>query len=107
LKRKALIESISSNLHSFLKKIDKNLSLPNKKFLRDDLIGILRAGKPIVCQMARHLPSQQTRFISQLDRLDRHSVKDSNFDNDVKETLLEVWLDNKYCFVVRLVTGVK
>ncbi len=41
LKRKALIESISSNLHRFLKIIGKNLSLPDKKFLRDGLIGLL------------------------------------------------------------------
>jgi len=43
LKRKALMESISSNLHNFLKKINKNLSLPSRKFLRDAMIGILRA----------------------------------------------------------------
>jgi len=92
LKRKALMESISSNLHSFLKKISKNLSLPNKKFLRDALIGYLRAGNPIVCQMARQLPNQRTKFISRLDRLDQHLVKDSNLDNNVKEVLPEVWL---------------
>jgi len=39
LKRKALMESISSNLHSFLKNTGKNLSLPNKKFLRDAING--------------------------------------------------------------------
>jgi hypothetical protein len=38
VKRKALMESISSNLHSFLKKINKNLSLPSKKFLTDAMI---------------------------------------------------------------------
>jgi hypothetical protein len=92
LKRKALMESISSNLHSFLKKIGNNLSLPDKKFLRDSLIGLLRCGKPIVCQMARHLPNQQTKFVSRLDRLDQHLVKDSNFDNNVKEALPQVWL---------------
>jgi len=46
LKRKALLESVSSNLHSFLKNIGKNLSLPDKKFLRDSFIGLLRAGQP-------------------------------------------------------------
>lgn len=39
LKRKALIKSISSNMHSFLKKTGRNLSLPNKKFLRDAING--------------------------------------------------------------------
>ena len=92
LKRKALMESISSNLYNFLKKIGKNLSLPYKKFLRDATIGLLRAGNPIVCQMARQLPNQRTKFVSRLDRLDQHLVKDSNFDHEVKEVLPEVWL---------------
>ena len=92
LKRKALMESISSNLHNFLKKIGNNLSVPDKKFLRDSLIGLLRCGKPIVCQMARHLPNQRTKFLSRLDRLEAHLVKNSNFDNNVRETLPEVWL---------------
>jgi Transposase DDE domain len=92
LKRTALIESISSNLHSFLKKIGKNLSLPDKKFLRDGFVGLLRAGQPIVCQMARHLPNQRTKFISRLDRLDQHLLKNSDFDNNVKEALPKVWL---------------
>jgi len=92
VKRKALMESLSSNLHSFLKKTGQNLSLPDKKFLRDGFIGLLRAGQPIVCQMSRHLPDQRTKFISRLDRLDQHLVKNSNFDNSVKEALPGVWL---------------
>ena len=91
-KTEALMESISSNLFDFLKQIDKNLSLPDRKFLRDSTIGLLRAGKPIVCQMARHLPQQRTKFISRLDRLDQHLVKDGNFDNDLKQVLPELWL---------------
>ena len=92
LKRKALMESISSNLHSFLKKIGNNLSVPDKKFLRDSLVGLLRCGKPIVCQMARHLPNQRTKFLSRLDRLEAHLVTDSDFDNKVTAALPEVWL---------------
>jgi len=92
LKRKALMESISSNLHSFLKKIGKNLSLPSKKFLRDSLIGLIRSGKPIVCQMARHLPNQRTKFVSRLDRLEAHLTKDSDFDNKIKAELPANWL---------------
>jgi len=49
VKRKALMESISSNLHCFLKKTGKNLSLPDNKSLRDGLVGLPRAGQPIVC----------------------------------------------------------
>ena len=92
LKRKALMESISSNLYDFLKKISKKLSLPDKKFLCDATIGLLRAGNPIVCQIARHLPNQRTKFVSRLDRLDQHLVKDSDFDHKVKEVLPEIWL---------------
>jgi hypothetical protein len=44
VKRKVLMESLSSNLHSFLEKTNKNLSVPDKKFLQDGLIGLLRAG---------------------------------------------------------------
>jgi len=61
VKRAALMESLSSNLNDFLKKTSKNLSLPDKKFLRDDLIGLLRAGQPIVCQMA----AMHSAFLSQ------------------------------------------
>jgi hypothetical protein len=86
LKRTALMESISSNLHSFLKKTGKNLSIPDKKFLRNSLIGLIRAGQPVVCKMARHLPNQRTRFISRPDRLDRHLVKDICYDEAYAKT---------------------
>jgi hypothetical protein len=92
LKRKALMESISSNLHNFLKKIGNNLSVPDKKFLRDGFIGLLRCGKPIVCQMARHLPNQRTKFLSRLDRLEAHLVKDTDVDNQIETALPQVWL---------------
>jgi len=40
LKRKALMESISSNLHNYLKFVSSG-----KKFLRDSLIGLIRCGE--------------------------------------------------------------
>jgi hypothetical protein len=86
------MESISSDLHDFIKKIAKNLSLPDKKFLRDSLIGLIRCGKPIVCQMARHLPNQRTKFLSRLDRLEYHLVNDSEFDSKIKSELPAHWL---------------
>ncbi len=92
IKRESLMESLSSNLNDFLKKTSKNLSLPAKKFLRDGFIGLIRAGQPIVCQMARHLPNQRTKFLSRLDRLEGHLVEDSNFDDQLKDVLPEVWL---------------
>ena len=48
LKRKALMESISSNLHNFLKKIGNNLSVPAKKFLRDSLVGLLQTDVTLI-----------------------------------------------------------
>jgi len=68
------------------------LSVPDKKFLRDSLIGLIRCGKPIVCQMARQLPNQRIKFLSRLDRLESHLVKDSNFDNKIKAELPDTWL---------------
>lgn len=68
------------------------MSVPDKKFLRDSLIGLLRCGKPLVCQMARHLPNQKTKFLSRLDRLDSHLVKNNDFDNKIKSGLPEIWL---------------
>jgi len=91
-KRTALMESISSNLHNFLKKTGENLSLTDRKFLRDSLIGLIRARQPVVCKMARHLPNQRTKFISRLDRLDQHLVKSSAFDSQVERALPELWL---------------
>lgn len=40
VKRKAIVESLSSDLHSFLEKTNQNLSGPNRKFLRDGLTGL-------------------------------------------------------------------
>jgi hypothetical protein len=86
------MESVSSNLHGFLKQIGKNLSMPDKKFVRDAFIGLLRAGRPIVCQMARCLPNQRVKFVSRLDRLEQHLTKDSGFDQQVKQSMSDVWL---------------
>ncbi len=66
--------------------------MPDKKFLRDSLIGLLRCGKPVVCQMARQLPDQRTKFLSRLDRLEAHLVKDSDFDDKLKNASPQVWL---------------
>jgi hypothetical protein len=74
-------------LHDFLKKVGKKLSLPDKKFFRDALIG-----QPIVCQMARQLPNQHTKFLPRLDLLEEHMLSEGTFDDEVKETLPQVWL---------------
>ena len=48
----ALMESVSANLHEFLHSIDADLTKPQKKLLRDGLVALLRAGRPVVCRMA-------------------------------------------------------
>ena len=52
VKTHALMESLSANLSQFLHSINTDLTKPQKKFLRDGLIGLLRAGRPVVCRMA-------------------------------------------------------
>ena len=37
----ALMESLSSNLHGFLNQIQGDMSVPDKKFLRDGFIGLV------------------------------------------------------------------
>jgi hypothetical protein len=58
VKQEALMEPLSSNLHGFLNQIQGNLSVPDKNFLRDGFIGLVRSGHPIVCQVAREVPNQ-------------------------------------------------
>lgn len=88
----ALMESISANLHEFLHSIDTDLSRPQKKFLRDGLIGLLRAGRPIVCRMARKLPDRRTKFLSRLDRMEGNLNRQSDFDDKLKTALSDLWL---------------
>jgi len=42
--------------------------------------------------MARQLPNQRVKFLSRLDRLEDHLVKDSNFDDKIKAELPPMWL---------------
>jgi len=86
------MESISANLHEFLHSIDTDLTRPEKKFLRDGLIGLLRAGRPVVCRMARKLPEQRTKFLSRLDRLEGNLNRQSNLDEKLNAALPDLWL---------------
>ena len=88
----ALMESLSSNLHDFLEKVSKNLSLPRRKFLRDGIIGLLRCSQPVVCKMARVLPNQRTKITSRIDRLDEHLLNDGDFDKQIQKAATEVCL---------------
>jgi len=92
VRQHALMESLSANLHGFLHQINGNVSRPDQKFLQDALIGLLRAGRPVVCQMARQLPDQRTTYTTRVKRLDEHLVNPSDFDPRVKEALPELWL---------------
>lgn len=86
------MESISVNLHDFLHIIDADLARPQKKFLRDGLIGLLRAGRPVVCCMARKLAERRTKFLSRLDRLESNLNRQSDFDEKLKVALPNIWL---------------
>jgi len=86
------MESLSTSVNDFLKVVSKNLSLPDKQFLRDGLIGLIRGGQPVVCRMARQLLDQHNRFLSRLDRLEAHLAADNDFNGEVKEALAGVWL---------------
>jgi len=91
IKTHALMESISANLHDFLHIIDADLARPQKKFLRDGLIGLIRAGKPIVCRMARNL-AKQAKFFACRGRLESNLNRQSDFDEKLKAALPDIWL---------------
>jgi len=92
VRQHALMDSLSASLHGFLHQIDGDLSRPDQKFLRDGLIGLIRAGRPIVCQMARQLPNQRAGYATRVKRLDEHLVTPGDFDQRIKEALPELWL---------------
>jgi len=92
VRQHAVMESISANLHGFLHRINAHLTKPGKKFLRDALVGLIRAGRPIVCQMARHLPNQRVQYAMRVKRLDEHLVNPGDFDQRIKEALPGLWL---------------
>jgi len=52
----ALMASDSASPHEFPQTIDDDLIKPQKELLCDGLVGLLRAGRPIVCGMAHKLP---------------------------------------------------
>ena len=91
VKQDALMESLSSNLDEFLQRIEGNLSVPEKKFLRDGFIGLVRAGHPIVCQMAREVPNQGSKYTSRVKRLDLRMTARTDFDERVKALVPHVW----------------
>ena len=88
----ALMEAVSANLNWFLQPISADLSKPQKKFLRDGLVGLLRAGRPVVCRMARKLPDRGRKFLSRLDRLEGHLNRAGDLDQKVKAALPGLWL---------------
>ena len=88
----ALMEAVSASLNWFLQPIGENLTKPQKKFLRDGLVGLLRAGRPVVARMARKLPDRGTAFLSRLDRLEGHINRADDLDEKVKAALPNLWL---------------
>ena len=96
------------------------MSVPDKKFLRDGLIGLLRSGQPIVCQMAREAPNQGPKYTTspcsprclprravsgtagvaagcrtgaagRIKRLDLHLTAESDFDERIKQSIPNIW----------------
>ena len=92
VRQDALMESLSSNLDVFLKRIQGGLTVPEKKFLRDGFIGLVRACHPIVCQMAREVPNQGSKYTSRVKRLDLRMTARTDFDERVKALVPHVWL---------------
>lgn len=92
VRRHALMESVSANLHEFLHSINARLKRPQKKFLHDGLLGLLRAGRPVVCRMARKLPDQRRTLLSRLDRLESNLNRSSDLDKKLKAALADLWL---------------
>ena len=88
----ALMVSLSSNLDRFLKGIEGNLRVAEKKFLRDAVVGLVRAGHPIVCPMAREIPDQQCKYTTRVKRLDPHLTVETDFDERVMQPLPDIWL---------------
>jgi len=87
VKQDALMESLSSNLHGFLNQIHRDLSVPDKKFLRDGFIWLARSGYPIVCQMASEVPNQGAKYTTWVKRLGLHLTAESGFDEQVKQSV--------------------
>lgn len=88
----ALMENLSANLGEFLHSIHSDLTRPQKKFLRDGLVGLIRAGRPIVCRMARKLPDRRRKFLSRRDRMEANLNRPSDIEQKIKAALPELWL---------------
>lgn len=69
--------------------ISHDLTKPQKKFLSDGLVGLLRAGRPVVCRMASRLPEQRTKFLSLLDSLEGNLNRQ---DDKLNAALPDLWL---------------
>ena len=87
----ALMESLSANLHQFLQRIDGDLTKPQKKFLRDGMVGLVRAGRPIICEIARKIPPRGATFPARRDRLETRLNDESELDQAVRESLPALW----------------
>ena len=76
--------SVSANLQEFLQPIGADLTKPQKKFLREGLLGLLRARRPVVSRMARKLPSRRAKFLSRLDRLETNLNRQGDLEAKIK-----------------------
>jgi len=86
------MESVSANLQEFLQPIGSDLTKPQKRFLREGLLGLLRARRPVVTRMARKLPFPRSKFLSRLDRLETNLNRQSDLEAKIKAALPDLWL---------------
>ena len=91
IKTHALIDSLSANPNNFISQIHEGLSLPQKKFLHESLIGLIRAGHPIVSQMARQIGRHDT-FNADRCRLEYNLNSKTKFDQKIQAKRSNVWL---------------
>jgi len=91
IKAHALMDSLSANLNNFISQIHGDLTLPQKKFLRESLIGLIRAGHPVVSQMARQIGRYDT-FNADRCRLEYNLNNKTQFDQKIQAKLPNIWL---------------
>lgn len=91
LKPHALIDSLSENLSYFITQIHRGLPLPQKNFLHESIIGLIRAGHPIVAQMARQI-GRHDSFNADRTRLEYNLNNENQFDQKIKDNLPSIWL---------------
>ena len=91
---RALMESVSENLRSFLEPNGPDPTRPPKKFFRDAL-SACSARAPGGLPMGRNLPDRGTKFLSRLDRLEGNRNRPSDLDDGHKAAAARASCDSR------------